>query len=69
MIFPAIKSITVLCKDGSYIAYNHNFNGVTEIIDKSLEFPNELHNIFYVMKGDSVFVEIVNAPVIIERFN
>ena len=69
---PAIRKITVLGTSTPYnsdIAYERDVDGITEIIDKSLEYKSSLESIIYIMKGDSIFIEIVNAPMIIEHFN
>ena len=69
MTKPAIKKITVLCRDGAYITYEHNVNNVTEIRDKTVEYESSIEFIYYVMNGETVIAELINVPVIVERFN
>ena len=69
MTIPAIRKITLLCNDGTYETYEHGVRGVTEILDKSLEYESSLHPIYYIMKGETLAVELVNISVIIEHFN
>lgn len=68
MTIPSIKKITVLCKDGIFQTFECNLFGVTEIRDKSIEYESSLHNIYFIMKGDTVHIELINVPVIIEHF-
>ncbi len=65
---PAIKRISVIFNDGVLTVYNHGQDGITEILDKTKEFESSINNMFFVMKGDSLAVELINVPVIVEHF-
>lgn len=65
MKFPAIKKVVVI---GTDLAYQCDKDGVTEILDKSLEYESRMEHIIYIMKGDSVFIELINVPLLIEHF-
>ena len=66
MTIPAIKKITVI---NTKFVYEHNVDGVTEIQNRCVEYPDRIEFIYNIMRGDSLFVEIVNVPVVIEHFN
>ncbi len=69
MLIPAIKKITVFYDGDTWVTYELYRDGVTEIIDKSLEYPESLHHIFYIIKGGTLFTKLINVPVIAEHFN
>ena len=66
MIFPAIRKITVV---GLQKDYEVGIDGITEILDKSLEFENSVSFIYYIIINGSVKFELINVQVIIEHFN
>ena len=68
MIIPSIKRISVISNDGVMDVYNHGQDGITEILDKSLEFESSIEHIFYVIKSGTLSVKLVNVPVIVEYF-
>lgn len=68
MLFPKIKKLTISVNSGMHETYTVGLEGITEIVDKSLEYENFMHNIFYLMRGETVWKEIINMPVVIERF-
>ena len=65
MKIPAIKKVTVV---GANIVYEHNVDGVTEILDKSLEYESSFIGVIWVIKNESLSTELINAPLIIEHF-
>lgn len=57
-----IKSITL---NGDGICYEVGKDGVTDIVDKSKEYPDMMEFIFYVMSNENILHEIINVPVVI----
>ena len=68
MIIPKIKSVTIVLGKDVHV-YEHGKNGVTEIQDKIREFESHTEFIIHIISNGAVKCELINLPMIIERFN
>ena len=67
MIIPAIKKVTVA--NSIMDVYEVGKDGITEIRDASIEFPDTITCVIDILKGNSLSIQLINVPLIIEHFN
>lgn len=62
--FPRIIKVTIV---NTGKEYEIGKDSVTEIKDNTSQFENSITTMIFVMRGERVWIEIIDTPIILER--